>query len=371
MIIIDALGYDITRHHDFRPAGLDKIAKAETVFGFSQAALTTIMTGALPDHHGLWMMYSFDQQGSPFKWLRNMPRFVSTERRWVRTIIDRQITRSIGVSAYYNLYDVPARELSFLDLPARKQLFSPGSVPGRETIIDTALRKNIPLFIRYYNTEEKKAFNDLALALDGGGDGLFLLYTAGFDSTLHRRGTLSEETGLHLRWYEKRIGEIASSRDDLRIFVLGDHGMCDVTAVIDVMGEIGRLGLSVPEDYIPFYDSTMARFRFNSGRGRELVGNVLTDIKGGRILEEKELRRLGVWFDDQRFGEMIFLADPGVMIVPCFMGKKPIAGMHGYHPGAPCMDSVLYSNVPAVPDRISLTEIAGMILPGNGGMERR
>jgi len=367
VIIIDALGFDITESHQFDPPGLSKKGRVKTVFGFSQAALTSIMTGAAPQDHKLWMMYSFDQKGSPFHWLRNMPRFVSTERRWLRRIVDYQIVRNIRVSAYYNLYDVPSRALSYLDIPARKQLFTPDSVPGCETLIDKGMKKNLPVFIRYYDIDEKVAFQDLRDALAGRGgknnEGLFLLYTAGFDSTLHRFGTQSQQTRDHLRWYEEELSKVLSAGDDIDLFLFGDHGMCDVTSSIDLISIVEKEKLSIPDDYIPFYDSTMGRFRINSEKGKDRLESCLAELSGGRILKEEELRALGVWFDDGRFGDLIFLADPGVMIVPCFMGKKPIAGMHGYHPDASCMDSALYMNNDRTGDGISLLDIAPMILP--------
>ncbi|MBN2185762.1 MAG: alkaline phosphatase family protein [Candidatus Krumholzibacteriota bacterium] len=367
IIIIDALGYDITDHHGFGPAGLEKKGRVKSVFGFSQAALTSIMTGEMPEKHGLWMMYSFDQKDSPFRWLRPMPRFVSTERRWVRRAIDAQIAKAIGVSAYYNIYSVPSRVLSFLDIPARKQLFSPGSVPGCETMIDRGLKAGIPVFIRYYDTEERKAFEELSESLSENEEGLFILYTAGLDSTLHRFGTASVETREHLGWYQETIERILSLRKDTRFFLLGDHGMCDVTGTIDIKSRVEGLGLKIPDDYIPFYDSTMARFRVNSDKGKILLEQDLGAAGGGRLLDEKELRRLGVWFDDGRFGDMIFIADPGTMIIPGFMGDSPIAGMHGYHPDAQCMDSALYANSDTGSDNISLTDIADMVIPKDAG----
>ncbi|HER43479.1 MAG TPA: hypothetical protein ENO08_03370, partial [Candidatus Eisenbacteria bacterium] len=54
VILIDALGYDLAERHGFRLSGLSKPSKVETVLGFSQAAITTILTGLEPSRHGLW-----------------------------------------------------------------------------------------------------------------------------------------------------------------------------------------------------------------------------------------------------------------------------------------------------------------------------
>ena len=59
VILIDALGFDLAERYGMHPRGLHTRVRLETVLGFSQAALTSIVTGLRPDEHGLWMMYSF------------------------------------------------------------------------------------------------------------------------------------------------------------------------------------------------------------------------------------------------------------------------------------------------------------------------
>jgi hypothetical protein len=88
----------------------------------------------------------------------------------------------------------------------------------------------------------------------------------------------------------------------------------------------------VPDDYAVVYDSTMARFWFFNDRARWLVTRRLQEIKQGRIVPDEELEKLGAFFPDRYFGELIFLAQEGVLIVPSHMGARPIRGMHGYHP---------------------------------------
>jgi hypothetical protein len=40
----------------------------------------------------------------------------------------------------------------------------------------------------------------------------------------------------------------------------------------------------------------------------------------------------------------VFLLDPGVLLVPSFMGREPVAAMHGYDAGHPDMAALLWSN---------------------------
>ena len=63
-------------------------------------------------------------------------------------------------------------------------------------------------------------------------------------------------------------------------------------------------------------------------------------------LDDAELKRLGILFPDRRFGEVIFLLEPGCLFAKSdFNGRgwNPI-GMHGYHPSDPFSDAIFLSN---------------------------
>ena len=85
VILVDALGYELAAAAGFEPEGLPNRVRLKTVLGFSQAALASIFTGLVPSDHGLWMMYSFAGDRSPFGWLRMLPPAVSAERRWLQS----------------------------------------------------------------------------------------------------------------------------------------------------------------------------------------------------------------------------------------------------------------------------------------------
>jgi hypothetical protein len=105
--------------------------------------------------------------------------------------------------------------------------------------------------------------------------------------------------------------------------------MTDVTDTVDVWGGMERRGFRVGREYLAFFDSTMAR-----SWGDTRAADALTDVFGerGMHLTTPQLRAFGCHFSDGEYGIDIFLAHPGVLIVPSFMGSARIAAMHGYHP---------------------------------------
>ena len=108
--------------------------------------------------------------------------------------------------------------------------------------------------------------------------------------------------------------------------------MANCTRHLDLMSKIDSLGLTFCEDYAAVFDSTMARFWFFNEDARKAITNILETVTEGRILPNEELKEMRTFFEDSYFGEIIFLVQEGVLIVPSHMGERPITAMHGYHP---------------------------------------
>ena len=164
-----------------------------------------------------------------------------------------------------------------------------------------------------------------------------------------------------LAWYEaglRRIWQAAcAAHSDVRLYVFSDHGMTPIRWTYDLRRDVTALGLDVPGDYLPAYDSTMARFWIRTERARQAITELLTEHPCGTLMTEAELRRLGVWFDSNRYYDLMFLMKPGMLLSPSDMGTVRFAGMHGYHPSDPTADAVLLSTVPV---DAAVTDITGV-----------
>jgi hypothetical protein len=137
--------------------------------------------------------------------------------------------------------------------------------------------------------------------------------------------------------------------------------MVDVRSTVDVMGRLGALPLRWPRDYVAFFDSTMARFWWRGARARDAVREALAAEPGGRWLDDAELGRQGALFPGRDYGDDVFLLHPGVLMVPSFMGKHPLAAMHGYDPSHPDMAALVWSNRP-VPESVRrLADVRGFL----------
>ncbi|MBN2860534.1 MAG: alkaline phosphatase family protein, partial [Sphaerochaetaceae bacterium] len=120
--------------------------------------------------------------------------------------------------------------------------------------------------------------------------------------------------------------------NEVRLCIFSDHGMTDVHTDFNLMQLIEQTPLRFGKDYAAVYDSTMARFWFLRPESEQIIRQVLQKVSEGQILSEETLKEWGVDFPDKRFGDLFFLMNPGVLIVPSHMGERTIAGMHGYSP---------------------------------------
>jgi predicted AlkP superfamily pyrophosphatase or phosphodiesterase len=199
---------------------------------------------------------------------------------------------------------------------------------------------------------------------------VLFLYLSGLDHYLHFNIHDADGVSAQLAWYEaglRRLWDAARrQRDDVRMFLFSDHGMTPIRWTYDLARDVATLGLSVPRDYLPAYDSTMARFWVWSDRARSRLTALFADHPCGQLLDRTDLSRLGVWFEDGRYYHLLFLAKPGMLICPSDMGAIRFAGMHGYHPSEPTADAVLLSTVPLDKDVDHITGIHDLLLADLG-----
>ena len=132
----------------------------------------------------------------------------------------------------------------------------------------------------------------------------------------------------------RRIDEVCRTRfDEVHLVVFGDHGMATVERGVDVAGAMTRLPWRQGRDYHMFLDSTMARFWFANPGSRAAVEEALSRLRGGRLLGMDDRDRYHLNYGHNRFGDAIFLAEPGWIVSPNFYQRGAlIRGMHGYAP---------------------------------------
>ena len=372
VLLVDAFGWDLAQSASRLLAALPHRRRLETILGFSSGALPTLFSGRPPAEHGRWLMYrragaAVLDGGSPspfagFGALRHMPRRL--QQSWRLGQVLARVVEWRGVRGYFQLYEVPRWLLPEFDLAERDDIFAPGGLPV-DTLWDTLERRGTRWRGWNWRTPEAEALGALAARLESGDEEFLFCYTAELDADLHHEGSLGSGVRRRVESYAgwlRELQDAAARRGDaLWIYVLSDHGMVDVHATIDVMGALARLPVRWPKDYLAFFDSTMARFWWKRPGVRETVRSALETLRGGRWIEDGELAAAGARFEGREYGEDIFLLDPGILMVPSFMGGTPVAAMHGYDPGHPDMAALLMSNRPIAEAVRGLRDVRGFL----------
>jgi len=350
VLLVDALGWELSCRSPELINALPHRQPLETILGFSSGALPTLFSGRMPSEHGRWLMYRRANGGTPFAGfgaLRALP--ARLQRSWK---LGRLLARAVaarGVAGYFQLYDVPRWLLSEFDLAERADIFAPGGLPV-DSLWDGLARDGVSWRAWSWRTPEADALAALAGRLEHGEEDFLFCYTAELDATLHREGSSGAGVRRHLARYAAWLEGIAAAAshrgEELWIYLVSDHGMVDVRRSVDVMGALAGLEARWPRDYIPFFDSTMARFWWKRAGAREQVRGALERLGGGHWLDAAELEAAGAAFPGKDYGEDVFLLDPGVLMVPSFMGRSAPAAMHGYAASHPDMTALLASNRP-------------------------
>lgn len=358
-VFIDACGWEIIKDRPFAKSLAPERRKLRSVFGYSSACVPSILAGRWPMEHRNWCYFVYDPEHSPFRSLRPLRWLPSalTSRRFFRRRLSQLMKARLKFRGYFDLYNVPFRDISLFDFSEKKSPLQPGGMNCGPNIFDHLVEHGIRYHVSEPALGERANLDRLLEDIRQEDIDFAFLYWPDLDGLLHRVGNTSPEIPAKLDAYEPWLAELmATAREhygEVKLTIVSDHGMANCDRLLDLKAKIEPLGLRLGEDYAVVYDSTMARFWFFNDRARQAVTACLATVPEGRILPDSELAELGALFPDRYFGEMIFLVQEGVLIVPSHMGERPIRAMHGYHPDDPHSYASLMTNYADVPEEIT------------------
>lgn len=349
LLFVDALRPDYVRRTSFLK---ELAARSDTGclrerFGFVQHPA---YFGGIPDFP-FTNQYCFDPASSPFHMARALPASPAgpgmEHRSGVRALLDQSARERVTryAATYVNSMSAPLCVLPFFSPVEQhapwdprvgyrsvfQQLDAQGVSwlqccwPASNLLPDHSDVGIVRHVLGSLRPEHRFAFVHLQ-ELDGVG---------------HQFGPNSQQLDERLLQTDALCRQLLSALQEryrhLDLVLFGDHGMVNVTRNVDVAQVLASTGLQLGVDYVAFLDSTMARFWFFHAQARRRVAEALAGLPGGRILETADLKRYRLTRCDSRNGELIFLADPGVLIFPNYFqaGGEPIKGMHGYDPDCP------------------------------------
>lgn len=364
--LIDALGWEYIRERPFLDDVLPYRTALQTVLGFSSGAIPTILTGLMPERHGHWNLFYYDPGHAPFWWLKGlnwMPKSV-LDNRYGRRIIKELGRRVFGLGPTFECAVSPYL-MPYFNFSERRDIYAPKGIENTPSLFDDLEREGRDYRVYTYHQCSdaeivRRARHDIAKS----SATLFFLYLCEMDAFLHMHCKEPDAIGKKLNWYDEQLREvfrIARERDpEASLMVCSDHGMTPVTKLADLVGEVTKLGLRMPQDYLAVYDSTMARFWFFNQTARQRVHEVMQSLDCGHVLTKPELQEFGLNFPDDRYGELIFLLNAGWLVAESdFNGRGGWSpeGMHGYHPSDFYSDAIFLSNEKPIQPMRSIADV--------------
>jgi hypothetical protein len=357
-VLIDALGWEVVQNREFLNDVLPYRRPLRTVLGFSSGAIPTILTGVPPAQNGHWNLFYYDPNNSPFRWLKPF-RFLpdwALNNRYVCKLLKETGRRLLGLGPLFECCVDPSL-LPWFNWVEKKNIYERGGICGAPSVFDYLTDNNIPFrTYSYHHASDEDILKEAEQDIAAERSGFFFLYLCELDMVLHNCFADPVKLEERLKWYDtglRKIFRAAQQADpNATLTIFSDHGMTPVRNHFDLVSKVEALPFKMPDDYLAVYDSTMARFWFFNSAAREQVTLLLESQNCGRTLSEFELQELGIFFADQRYGELIFLLDPGWLFSRSnFNGKGWMpAGMHGYHPDDKYSDGVFLANQnPPVP----------------------
>jgi len=351
-VLIDALGWEIIKDRKFLKDELSFRRPIETVLGYSSGAIPTILTGLPPAQTGHWNLYYYDLKNSPFRWLRWFSFLPSgiLDNRVSRKLVKELGRHLFGMGPLFECGMSPAL-LPFFNFVEKRNIYAEGGIPHSRSIFDLLHTNQVPYRVySYHEWSDTRIMEKACGDIQGDKAGVFFLYLSEMDHFLHEHCDEPQLVNDRVAWYDRKLREvfrIAVQKDSEMTFtVISDHGMTQVHSQYELVKRIEALGFSMPTQYLAVYDSTMARYWFFDEAARRAIVAELERTSCGRIVNDAELERLGVFFADRRYGEIVYLLDPGWLLATSDFngdGWHPV-GMHGYHPSDAHSDAIFLSN---------------------------
>lgn len=381
VVLIDALGWSYIEGRRFLDDELPHRRPLRTVLGFSSGAIPTILTGVPPEQNGHWNLFYYDPQGSPFRFMRWFGWLPDRmlDNRYSRKIVQQLGRRVLGMGPLFECCVSP-RLLPYFNWVEKKNIYDRGGIVGADSIFDELTAAGVPYRVySYHHFTDEQALQQATKDVVESDARFFFIYLSEMDAFLHMHCTESQPVTERLDWYATRLRELfaAARRVDAHaaISVLSDHGMAPVTRKYDLVGDIERLGLRMPDDFLVVFDSTMARFWFFNEQARQRVSECLSANPCGRVVGDDELRDLGVFFPDRRFGELVFLLNAGWLLARSDFngGAWNPSGMHGYHPDDDHSHGIFLTNYRPFVDVRSVADVHACMLQASdigAGVER-
>lgn len=354
----------------FNLARRGSFGRLETLLAFIGVNVTPF-SGVYPEIHDKWTQFYYDPSHSPFKWISTLAPVLSLfEMPPIRPMLRLGLSGVTWAQRYFKgkrrpekIYEIPLKLLKYFNIAMEDVVCQANSLGPIPTVFDVLRHTGVSFFF----FDWPLICTDRGIKLDFGrysdrgvckvitrylkkDFGLYYFHLWDLDKVIHTYGPRSKQVMDKVRENDDNVREIIGTLQQrysqVNVVIFSDHGMVEVNKSVDVVEKMQESRLS-EDDYLVFLDSTLARFWFKHQRARKEAEETLTSLKGGHILTRQEIKEFRINFPHSKYGELLFLVDPGYLIIPNYFQRTAgVKAMHGYTPFHPDLYGILIASSP-------------------------
>ena len=347
-VILDGFRPDYIDHTDFMKdiSSLDicYTSISQEPFGFTSTA-PAFLSGVYPKTAGTCFAFMYSPKTSPFRFLKifkiarlmrvagknkRVERFFRKLLHTISSVVGDMIVIQPEM-VEYNLLQYFAFSAANPAIPTLFNIFDEHNKKWAYFRMDINKKSGRGRFMTPKNVMKK---------LSEDTYDYISIYIPNTDWIGHKYGPDSEEIINAIKkiddYLKNLYVSLKSKYKIVNMILFADHGMVEIKNCVDIWDHLQKLRFEMGRDYVVFLDSTVARFWFRNNDAKKDIIAMLSKIDNGRILTDEDYERYKIKFEDNRFGDLMWLADPKTLIFPNFFQWDEAArGMHGYDPSYP------------------------------------
>lgn len=337
--------------------GQSLYGKLDDIFGFRSIA-PSFLTGMYPNKHGQFMSYRLKKNSSLKRFYlvskiseaklfkkMNMNKISNLGFNFYRYCVEKK-------TSFAELSNIPPKFFKFFDFSMDNYYCFP-NIMDSKSLFDIMREKKYSFLVYdkpltvdetmvakidvLTHGDDFSRLKKVKAIIDKMNKDLYFFHMLNLDKYGHELGPNSPKMSDKIKEEDELIENLVnffqSKYKKSNILIWSDHGMLKMKNKLDVKKEIEDINLEVGKDYIYFLNSTIVQFWFFNEQAKKRLKERLIEIKNGRILTEKEIVDLKINFKDNRYGDLLFVAEPSNLILPNFFsGDVFKKGMHGFKP---------------------------------------
>ena len=350
--LIDSFRFDFISKKNtpflFKLAKNGYYSKLKSILGYSVGIDPVIFSGTYPEQNNIWTYLEYNPNDSKIARIL-MPLDLIPRSRFSRYLhaLTYKLLQILKIVKYKEFpYNLPFKKLKFFKYALKNHITKPKSLGKIPTIVDLFIKFGIKIKILGWAGSDNSIVKHF-LQMKNLNDDVLFIYLSDLDGILHKYGIESTRTINKLREIDEVIAKLydklSKSWNKFSTIILSDHGVSEVKKRIDLESLIKRnTGLKEYNDYLAFYDSTMARFWFFNEKSKLILSKFLKSKQFGDFLDDNQFKNLHIKFSHNKYGDACYLMNPGFIIYPNYYSifTSPKA-MHSYDPNYEEMKGVL------------------------------